>query len=47
MVIPDGSFTDRAGYDFCIDAEGSKQDLWISSVRVEKLAPAGQAAGER
>lgn len=41
VVLSDGSFTNRNGYDFRINAKGSKQDLWVASVRVEKL-PATQ-----
>jgi hypothetical protein len=37
VELPDVSFADRDGYDFRININGSKQDLWISSVRVEKL----------
>jgi hypothetical protein len=37
VVLGDGSFTNRNGYDFRINAKGSKQDLWVASVRVEKL----------
>lgn len=33
----DVSFGNRDGYDFRINAQGSKQDLWVSSVTVEKL----------
>ena len=38
IVLDDVSFTNRNGYDFRINAKGSKQDLWVASVRVEKLA---------
>jgi hypothetical protein len=44
FVLEDVSFTNRNGYDFRINAKGSKQDLWVASVRVEKLARDHQAA---
>lgn len=37
VELPDVSFADRHGYDFRINIKGSKQDMWISSVTVEKL----------
>jgi len=37
IVLDDVSFTNRNGYDFRINAKGSKQDLWVASVTVEKL----------
>jgi len=37
IELPDASFANRNGYDFRINVKGSKQDLWISSVKVEKL----------
>ncbi len=37
VELPDVSFSDRDGYDFRINISGSKQDLWIASVKVEKL----------
>jgi hypothetical protein len=40
VELPDASFADRYGYDFRINIKGSKQDMWISSVTVEKLDPA-------
>jgi len=38
--IDDASFADRDGYDFRINAEGSKQNLSVFSVTVEKLPAA-------
>ncbi len=35
--IEDASFANRDGYDFRINAKGSKQDLYVCSVTVEKL----------
>lgn len=35
--ISDASFANRDGYDFRINAKGSKQDLYVCSVTVEKL----------
>jgi len=41
VVLEGVSFTNRNGYDFRINAKGSHQDLWVASVKVEKLgAPA-------
>jgi len=37
--LRDVSFGNRDGYDFRINAQGSKQDLWVASVMVEKLQP--------
>ena len=37
VELPDISFADRYGYDFRINIKGSTQDVWISSVTVEKL----------
>ncbi len=37
VELADASFANRNGYDFRINVKGSKQDLWISSVKVEKL----------
>lgn len=37
VALDDVSFTNRNGYDFRINAKGSRQDLWVKSVRVEKL----------
>ncbi len=44
--IEDASFTNRDGYDFRINAKGSKQDLYVAAVTVEKLPtePAESAA---
>ena len=39
VVLDDASFGNRAGYDFRINAKGSKQDLWVTAVTVEKLPP--------
>ena len=36
IVLPDASFTNRNGYDFRINAQGSRNDLWVSSVTVSK-----------
>jgi len=36
VVLPDVSFTNRNGYDFRINAQGSSQDLWVSSVTVSR-----------
>jgi hypothetical protein len=36
VVLPDASFTNRNGYDFRINAQGSRQDLWVSSVTVSR-----------
>ena len=43
LVLDDVSFTNRNGYDFRINAKGSKQDLWVAAVSVEKLAPPAAA----
>ena len=43
--ISDTSFSNRDGYDFRINAKGSKQDLYVSSVTVEKL-PATEALSD-
>jgi len=40
VVLDDVSFGNRAGYDFRINAKGSKQDLWVAAVTVEKLPTA-------
>jgi len=40
FVLEDVNFANRNGYDFRINAKGSKQDLWVASVMVEKLPPA-------
>ncbi len=37
--LKDATFSNRNGYDFRINAKGSKQDLWVASVTVEKLPP--------
>jgi len=39
FVLEDVNFANRNGYDFRINAKGSKQDLWVASVMVEKLPP--------
>lgn len=39
IVLDDVSFANRDGYDFRINAKGSKQDLWVGAVIVEKLPP--------
>jgi len=36
----DAVFSGRDGYDSRINAKGSKQDLWVAAVTVEKLPPA-------
>jgi hypothetical protein len=41
--IRDASFANRSGWDFRINAKGSKQDLWIAAVTVEKLPPPAPA----
>ncbi len=41
--LDDATFSNRNGYDFRINAKGSKQDLWVASVTVEKLPPAADA----
>ena len=39
--LEDVSFANRDGYDFRINAQGSRQDLWVAAVTVERLpAPA-------
>ena len=38
LRLDDVSFANRSGYDFRINVKGSKQDLWVAAVRVEKLA---------
>ena len=35
--LDDVSFANRDGYDFRLNAKGSKQDLWVAAVTVEKL----------
>lgn len=45
IVLDDASFTNRGGYDFRISATGSKGDLWVASVTVEKLPLAVPAKG--
>jgi len=40
IVLDDASFTNRGGYDFRINAVGSKGDPWVASVTVERLPPA-------
>ena len=45
VELPDASFADGGGYDFRINVVGSKQDLWVASVTVEKLTLPGQAEG--
>ena len=35
-LLPDVSFANRNGYDFRINAQGSRGDLWVSSVTVGK-----------
>jgi hypothetical protein len=36
VELNDVNFANRSGYDFHINAKGSKQDLWVASVTVEK-----------
>lgn len=43
--ISDASFANRDGYDFRINTKGSKQDLYVCSVTVEKL-PAEASASD-
>ena len=38
VELTDANFSDRNGYDFRINIKGSKQDIWISSVTVERAA---------
>ena len=45
VELPDVSFADRNGYDFRINIKGSKQDIWISSVKVERI-PSPTALGK-
>ena len=40
VELDDAVFSGRDGYDFRINAKGSKQDLWVAAVTVEKLPPA-------
>jgi hypothetical protein len=47
--IEDANMANRDGYDFRVNAKGSKQDLYVFSVTVEKLPPAEvveEAGGE-
>ena len=37
VVLNDVSFSNRNGYDFRINAKGSRENLWIASVKIEKL----------
>jgi len=37
VELRDVSFGDRDGYDFRINVKGSREDLWVTSVTVEKL----------
>ncbi len=39
FLLEDVNFANRNGYDFRINAKGSKQDLWVASVMVEKVPP--------
>lgn len=43
VILDDVNFANRDGWDFRINAKGSKHDLWVCSVTVEKL-PEEQAA---
>ncbi len=45
LQIDDANFTNRNGYDFRINAKGSKQDLYVYAVTVERL-PAEEPPGE-
>jgi hypothetical protein len=38
--IEDANMANRDGYDFRVNAKGSKQDLYVFSITVEKLPPA-------
>ncbi len=37
VILDDVNFANRDGWDFRINAKGSKHDLWVCSVTVEKL----------
>jgi len=37
VELNDVSFANRSGYDFRINVKGSKQDLWVAVVTVQKL----------
>jgi len=39
IELDDVSFANRDGYDFRINVKGSKQDLWVAAVTIEKLPP--------
>jgi hypothetical protein len=39
IELDDVNFANRNGYDFRINAKGSKHDLWVAAVLVEKLPP--------
>ncbi len=39
VVLKEVNFANRDGWDFRINAKGSAQDLWVSGVTVEKVAP--------
>jgi hypothetical protein len=41
--LDDASFADRNGYDFRINAKGSKQDLWVAAVMIERVAAPEEA----
>jgi hypothetical protein len=42
FLLDDVSFANRSGFDFRINAKGSKQDLWVAAVTVEKAPPQPQ-----
>jgi len=46
FLLDDASFADRSGFDFRINAKGSKQDLWVAAVTVERLPSAPDAASQ-
>ena len=45
FVIDDADFANRDGYDFRINAKGSKQDLHVCAVSVERLSDAASHRG--
>ena len=44
--LDDANMANRDGYDFRLNAKGSKQDLYVFSVTVEKLPAAAEVAVE-
>ena len=46
VELDDVSFAGRGGFDFRINIQGSKQDIWIAAVTLEKLpGPAASVSG--